>query len=65
MSQMTSLVKAEKALAKVRVLVAMAVVTERKAQAPTGSGSSTKPAAVVQQCQQRWWQGWQAAAAPH
>lgn len=46
MSQMTSLVKAEKAAAKVRVLVATAVVTDRKAQAPTGIGSSTSPAMV-------------------
>ena len=44
MSQMTSFVKAVKAWLKVRVLVAMAVVTARKAQAPTGSGSSTRPA---------------------
>jgi hypothetical protein len=46
MSQMTSLVKAEKVAAKVRVLVAMAVVADRKAQAPTGIGSRTSPAIV-------------------
>lgn len=43
MSQMTSFVKAVKACAKVRVLVATATVTPRNAQAPTGSGSSTRP----------------------
>ena len=43
MSQMTSLQKALKAWPKVRVLVKTAAVTDRKAQAPVGRGSSTKP----------------------
>ena len=43
MSQMTSFVKAVKAWAKVRVFVATATVTPRNAQAPTGSGSNTRP----------------------
>ena len=47
MSQMTSLQKALKAAAKVRVLVKMATVTAKKAQAPVGSGSSTRPAITV------------------
>jgi hypothetical protein len=44
MSQMTSFVNAEKAAENVRVLVAMADETARKAHAPTGSGSRTRPA---------------------
>jgi hypothetical protein len=44
MSQMTSLQKALNACGKVNVLVKTAVVTPRKAQAPVGSGSKTKPA---------------------
>ena len=48
MSQMTSLVKAENACPKLSVLVATAVVTARNAQAPVGSGSSTRPARQVQ-----------------
>ena len=43
-SQMTSLVKAPKAWPKVSVLVVIAVVTARNAQAPVGKGSNTKPA---------------------
>jgi hypothetical protein len=46
MSQMTSDVKAEKAAANVSTLVAIAAVRPRKAQAPTGSGSSTRPVMV-------------------
>jgi hypothetical protein len=53
MSQMTSFVKAEKAAEKASVLVAMAVVTARKAQAPTGSGSSTSPAMVLTKMESR------------
>ena len=44
MSHMTSFVKALNAWLKVRVLVKTAAVTDRKAQAPTGSGSNTSPA---------------------
>ena len=44
MSQMTSLQNALKAAAKVRVLVKIATVTARKAQAPVGRGSNTSPA---------------------
>lgn len=44
MSQMTSLQKALKAWLKVSVLVNTAAVTDRKAQAPVGKGSSTRPA---------------------
>ena len=40
---MTSLVKAEKAWLKVRVLVNTAVVTARNAHAPVGNGSNTRP----------------------
>ncbi len=47
MSQMTSLVIAEKAWANVKVLVASVAVTAIKAQAPTGSGSNTSPRIVV------------------
>ena len=43
MSQMTSLQKALKAWLKVRVLVNTAAVTDKKAQAPVGKGSSTSP----------------------
>ena len=43
MSQITSLVNAEKVCAKVSVLVATAVDAARNAHAPTGRGSSTKP----------------------
>lgn len=46
MSQMTSLVKAEKAAEKDRVLVTMEAVRPRKAQAPTGRGLRTRPAMV-------------------
>lgn len=45
-SQMTSLVKALKAVVKVRVLVRIAVVRPKKAQAPTGKGLRTRPAMV-------------------
>ena len=44
MSQMTSLQKALKHCAKVRVFVATTRVAVRKAQAPVGRGSSTSPA---------------------
>lgn len=44
MSHMTSFVNAPKAWPKVSVLVKTAVVTARKAQAPVGRGSSTRPA---------------------
>ena len=44
MSHMTSFVKALNAWLKVRVLVKTAAVTDKKAQAPTGSGSNTSPA---------------------
>lgn len=54
MSQITSLVKAEKAAEKVRVLVAMAVVTARKAHAPTANGSSTRPAMVETKIERRF-----------
>lgn len=47
MSHMTSLQKALKAAAKVRVLVKIATVTAKKAQAPVGSGSSTSPAMTL------------------
>lgn len=43
MSQMTSLQKALKAWLKVSVLVKTAAVTDKKAQAPVGRGSSTSP----------------------
>lgn len=43
---MTSLVKALKAVEKVKVLVTMEVVRPRKAQAPTGKGLRTRPAIV-------------------
>mmetsp|Transcript_1237 Transcript_1237/g.4013 ORF Transcript_1237/g.4013 Transcript_1237/m.4013 type:complete len:418 (-) Transcript_1237:1073-2326(-) len=46
MSQMTSFVNAEKVCVNVSVLVAMATVADRNAQAPTGRGSSTSPAMV-------------------
>ena len=46
MSQMTSDVKAENAALNVSTLVAMAAVRPRNAQAPTGSGSSTRPVMV-------------------
>jgi hypothetical protein len=46
MSQMTSLVKAEKAAVKGSVRVATAAVSPRKAHAPTGRGPSTSPAIV-------------------
>lgn len=45
-SQITSLVNALNAAAKVKVFVATATVTAMKAQAPTGRGSSTRPAMV-------------------
>ena len=44
MSQMTSLQKAPKAAWKGRILQNTAMVTDRKAQAPVGSGSKTRPA---------------------
>lgn len=44
MSQMTSLQKAEKHCEKDSVLVATTVVAVRKAHAPVGSGSNTRPA---------------------
>lgn len=47
MSQMTSLVKAEKAAEKVRVLVRTARVRQVKAQPPTGSGLRMRPEMVV------------------
>ncbi len=46
MSQMTSLVKAEKTQEKDMVLVTMEVVRLRKAQAPTGRGLRTRPEMV-------------------
>lgn len=46
MSQMTSLVKAEKAVAKGRVLVRTVTVRPKKAHAPTGNGLRTRPAMV-------------------
>lgn len=46
MSQMTSLVKAEKAVAKERVLVRTVTVRPKKAHAPTGNGLRTRPAMV-------------------
>jgi len=46
MSQMTSLVKAEKTQEKDMVLVTMEVVRLRKAQAPTGRGLRTRPTMV-------------------
>ena len=46
MSQMTSLRKAEKACAKLSAPEATAAVAATAAQAPVGSGSSTKPAIV-------------------
>jgi hypothetical protein len=45
-SQMTSLVKAEKAQEKDRVLVTTEAVRLRKAQAPTGRGLRTRPEMV-------------------
>ena len=51
MSQMTSLQNALKAAAKVRVLVKIATVTARKAQAPVGSGSRTSPVSEHSQLQ--------------
>ena len=47
MSQMTSLLVAANACAKVSVPVATQAVMARKAQAPTGSGSSTSPSTMV------------------
>ena len=44
MSHIASSVKAANVWAKLSVLVATAVVAARNAQAPTGSGSSTRPA---------------------
>ena len=49
MSQMASLVRATMACLKVRVLVTSTVVRPRKAQAPTGRGSRTRPA-VMRAC---------------
>lgn len=46
MSQITSFVKAVNVWVNVRVFVAIAVVAAKNAQAPTGSGSSTRPAMV-------------------
>lgn len=46
MSQMTSLVKAQKAVGKGSVLVTTEAVTPRNAQAPTGRGLRTSPATV-------------------
>ena len=45
-SQITSFVNAVNAAVKVRVLVAIATVADKNAQAPTGSGSRTNPAIV-------------------
>ena len=45
-SQMTSLVNAENAAEKESVLVTIEAVRPMKAQAPTGSGLSTRPAIV-------------------
>jgi len=50
---MTSFVNAEKAAENVKVLVATAVVTARKDHAPTGSGSSTRPAIVDAKIERR------------
>lgn len=47
MSHMTSLQKALKAAANVRVFVKMAVVTAKNAHAPVGKGSNTRPAAAA------------------
>ena len=47
MSQMTSLQKALKAAAKVRVFVKIATVTAKNAHAPVGRGSKTSPANSV------------------
>lgn len=44
---MTSLVKAEKAAAKVKVFVNTVAVRQTKAQAPTGSGPRMSPVMVV------------------
>lgn len=44
MSQMTSFVNALKACGKVSTFVKTAVVTAKKAQAPVGRGSKTRPA---------------------
>jgi hypothetical protein len=46
-NHMTSLVKAPKAAANVRVLVTTATVNPRNAHAPTGRGDNTRPAMVV------------------
>lgn len=46
MSQITSLLNAENAAGNDNVLVATAVVADKNAQAPTGSGESTRPAMV-------------------
>ena len=45
-NQMTSLVKALKAVVNGSVLVTMEVVRPRKAHAPTGKGLKTRPAIV-------------------
>lgn len=45
-NQMTSLVKAEKAVVKDSVFVRIEAVRPRKAQAPTGRGLRTRPAMV-------------------
>ena len=45
-NQITSLVKALKAVGKDRVPVTMEAVRARKAQAPTGNGLRTRPAMV-------------------
>lgn len=45
-NQITSLVKALNAVVKGSVLVKIAVVNPRKAQAPTGRGDKTSPAMV-------------------
>lgn len=46
MSQITSLLNAENAAENDSVLVATAVVADKKAHAPTGRGDSTRPAMV-------------------
>lgn len=48
MSQMASLLKAEKAALKGMILAATPAVTARKAQAPVGKGSNTSPVTQTQ-----------------
>ena len=54
MSQITSLQNAEKHCAKVSVFVATTMVAVRKAQAPVGRGSSTRPASQHVLCCCNW-----------